>query len=584
MSVKIRFVRAVALLSSGLLLGGFAPAANAYGNAFACTSSVYTVVGGQLTLGSVNNQPTPSQITYSNLGAAYSESYNAAGYNAIDNYVYAIGVTTQDLLRIAADGSVRDLGKPAAFSALAPGVGFKAGDVLPDGSALIAITDDHQVFSINVDTVVATKIGTIGNFGTTTNQINLGDIAILKAGNTVTAYGLDTTSGNLVSFDPTVSNITVNSKVLGAPIAAGKAKSAIWADSAGDLSALIEQSGSGSVYGVYRPSADAVVAQLATGPAVANFNGIKCANSPSAFKNPLPKAPGAPGTPTGTGGPTNVTLNFTPPTTGDAVTSYSVAVTPNAGSCVVDAVALTAVCSGLTNGTSYTFTVTATNSGGSATSASSAAVIPVADPDVLPPDGDGSTPPMGITGKGPKVFIASNDPTFQLAWDKVNGVLISRATGVYTGYIEAKMTFKSGGTTYSCSTVYGQLKVIKIDKLTKTNAKKVAAEKKAAVAPKVFPGKQFCNIDKTKLDPATTSPVGGMTPANFKKIKPISKTPAELTQEAAAAAALKNFSGRVDFQIIRYRAWPTTMVNLGDFTSKGGKIAIQIRNTSVNLN
>ena len=584
MSIKIRVARAIALISSGLLLGGFAPAANAYGNAFACTSSVYTVVGGQLQVGSVDNGPTPSHITYSTLGTAYSESYSAAGYNSSDNYVYAIGSTTQHLLRVAADGSVTDLGKPVAFNSFAPGVSFKAGDVVPDGNSLIAITSDQQVFSINVDTVVATKIGTLGFFGSTTNQINLGDIAILKSGQTVTAYGLDTTSGNLVSFDPTVSSITVTSKVLTAPIAAGKAKSAIWADSAGDLSALVEQVGSGSVYGVYRPSTDAVVAQLATGPAVANFNGIKCANSPSAFKNPLPKAPGAPGTPTGTGGPATVTLNFTAPTTGDPVTSYSVTVTPNAGTCVVDSVALTAVCSGLTNGTSYTFTVTATNNGGSTTSASSMAVIPVADPDVLPPDGDGGKPPLGITGKGIKTFIATNDPTFQLAWDKATGTLISRATGIYIGYIEAKMTFKVANTTYTCSTVYGQLKVIKIDKLTKANAKKVAAEKKAAMAMKTFPGKQFCNVDKTKLDPATLSPVGGMTPANFKKIKPIAKTAPELAQEAAAAAALKGFSGRVDFSIVRYRAWPTTMLNLGDFTGKGGKIPAVTRNTSVVLN
>jgi len=583
MSVKMRIVQAIALVTSGLLLGGYTTAANAYGTAFSCSSNVYQVVGNQLKLGTIDNTDNPSKVTYSAIGSAYSENYSAAGFNVIDNYVYALSAS-EKLLRIDSVGAVSEVKAPGASTAVPSGLPqtpltFTAGDTLPDGSALIAIATDHSVWSINIDTVVATKIGVLPS---TPSQIDLGDIAIIKSGTTTTAYGIDTASGNLVSFDPTLATISVRTKTLANPIGAGKAKSGIVADSAGDLSVVVDQSG--SFYGVYRPSTDAVVLQLATGPTLANNNGIKCANSPSPFKNRLPVAPGVPGTPTGTGGPTNVTLNFTAPLTGDPVTSYSVTVSPNAGTCVVDAVALTAVCSGLTNGTTYTFTVTATNNGGSTTSAVSAGVIPVADPDVLPPDGDGGTPPKGITGQGSKKFLPTNDPTFLLAWDKKTGTLISQATGVYTGYVEANITFTSAGTTYTCTTVFGQLKAIKIDKLTKTNAKKVAAQKKAAVKPKVFPGKQFCGVDKTKMDPVSTHPVGGMTPANFKKIKSIAKTAPELALEKLAAAALKGFSGRVDIVITRYRAWPTTMINLGDFNSTGGKIAIQIRKTAVTLN
>ena len=582
MSVKMRFVQAIALVTSGLLLGGYATAANAYGTAFSCTSGVYQVVGNQLKLGTIDNTANPSTISYSAVGSAYSENYSAAGFNLIDNYVYALSAS-EKLLRIDSVGAVSEVKAPGASTAVPSGLPqspltFTAGDTLPDGSALIAIASDHSVWSINIDTVVATKIGVLPS---TPSQIDLGDIAIVKSGSTTTAYGIDTTSGNLVSFDPTLATISVNTKTLANPIGAGKAKSGILADSAGDLSVVVDQSG--SYYGVYRPSTDAVVLQLATGPTLANNNGIKCANSPSLFKNRLPVAPGVPGTPTGTGGNTNVTLNFTAPLTGDPVTSYSVNVSPKAGSCVVDAVALTAVCSGLTNNTPYTFTITATNNGGSATSTVSEAVVPVADPDVLPPDGDGGLPPKVLKCSGKSKYMASNDPTFLLACDRPPGVFISSATGVYTGYIEAKMTFKVGDTSYSCSTVFGQLKVIKIDKLTKTNAKKVAAEKKAAVAPKKFPGIQYCT-GKTKLDPLTTKPVGGMTPANFKKIRAIPKTAAELAQEKANLVLLKGYSGRIDFQVIRYRAWPTTMVNLGDFNSKGGKIAIQIRNTAVLVN
>jgi hypothetical protein len=74
-----------------------------------------------------------------------------------------------------------------------------------------------------------------------------------------------------------------------------------------------------------------------------------------------------------------------------------------------------------------------------------------------------------------------------------------------------------------------------------------------------------------------------MTAANFKKIKSMNKTSAELAKEKAALAALKGFNGVVEVDVIRYRAWPTTMLNFGDHTGKGGKIPAMIRNTKITL-
>jgi hypothetical protein len=201
-------------------------------------------------------------------------------------------------------------------------------------------------------------------------------------------------------------------------------------------------------------------------------------------------------------------------------------------------------------------------------------VSPAIDPtaDVGPAEGDGDIDPKGIPANGK--FVASNDPTFQLAWTKATGKLVSQATGVYTGYIEAKVTFTKAGKTYSCVANFGVLKAM---------AGKTAADKTKAMASKTFPGKQFC-IDTTKMDPKTTAPVGGLTSANFKKIKTMKKTAAELAQEKLALAALKGFTGTVSIQVTRYRAWPTTMINIGAFDSKGGKISVQVRNTTVALN
>jgi len=283
-------------------------------------------------------------------------------------------------------------------------------------------------------------------------------------------------------------------------------------------------------------------------------------------------APSAPRNVTATAGNKAATVTWEAPISngGSAITSYLI--TASTGQ-TCSTVALTCTITGLLNKTAVTFTVVAINSAGNgAVSAPSASTTPY-DPndDELPPEGDGGLDPKAIPSNGK--FVATNDSTFQVSWDKKNGKLISRATGIYTGYIEAKMTFTKAGKTYSCTTVFGILKVM---------PQKTAAQKSAAMKLKTFTGKQFC-IDKIKMDPKSVAPKGGMTAANFKKIKSMNKSSAEASKEKAALAALKGFSGVVEVKVIRYRAWPTTMLNRGDHTGKGGKIPALIRNTKVTL-
>lgn len=192
--------------------------------------------------------------------------------------------------------------------------------------------------------------------------------------------------------------------------------------------------------------------------------------------------------------------------------------------------------------------------------------------DVGPTEGDGDLPAKSIPNTGK--FVATNDPTFLVSWSKATGKLVSQATGIYTGYIEGKITFTKAGKAYSCVAVFGT-----ITKMPGTTA----AQKKAAEAKKTFTGKQFC-IDKLKMNPATTAPAGGFTKTNILKIKSMNKTAAELAQEKLALAALKNFTGTVDIQITRYRVWPTTMLNIVGHTAKGAKIPVQVRGTEITLN
>ena len=135
-----------------------------------------------------------------------------------------------------------------------------------------------------------------------------------------------------------------------------------------------------------------------------NEGGSTSSSSSAGITLVAPTAPSAPGTPIATPGNGAVDLAWTAPTSGTAPLSYtltSIPSLPAGASCTISGTS--ASCSGLTNGTQYSFIVSASNTAGSEDSVTSSAVTPLAG-------SSGSAPSPAVLTPRPAVLTPPRTP------------------------------------------------------------------------------------------------------------------------------------------------------------------------------
>jgi fibronectin type 3 domain-containing protein len=312
-----------------------------------------------------------------------------------------------------------------------------------DGQAAVAwqVPADDGGGAITGYTVTAAP----GGASATTTQATSATVVGLSNG---VNYTFTVTASNAAGESPAsvASQSITPAGVPGAPIAvaasAGDGRATVtWSPPANDGGTLVTAytvtSWPGGATVQTAGATTATVAGLNNGTSytftvtAANAVGTGPASAPSSAATPA-TAPSAPQAITATAGDASATLTWSAPSSngGAAITSYTVTASPGGMTAVVSGT--TATVTGLTNGTSYTFVVTATNWAGTGPASSpSAALIPARLP--AAPTGAGA-----MAGNGQAV-VTWTAPAYD-ALAPVTGYTVTAMPGGATSVVTAPAT------------------------------------------------------------------------------------------------------------------------------------------------
>ena len=316
-----------------------------------------------------------SNLLSLDIATGISTTIGALGITGEDTEALAIDPTS-GVLYLATDGrSLYTVDKASGSATLvgALGVTYTNGGMAIDGSGNIFLITNVGLFSVNKTTGAAMQIGSPNDASSyNNNDISAGLSSGAFVGNTLYAGPDNATQHNLY----TVNTATGHATTIGAlGVNSSGAQTGMTYDANTDILYILIESTS-RIYSVDYATGQATEISSYGG----NFEGLALADP----GNPAPlTAPDAPTGATASAGNAQATVTWTAPTdTGSSViTGYTVtAVEDNTKSCTTaNGSTLTCTVTGLTNGTAYTFTVTATNTAGiSSPSSPSNSVTPAA--------------------------------------------------------------------------------------------------------------------------------------------------------------------------------------------------------------
>jgi uncharacterized repeat protein (TIGR02543 family) len=270
--------------------------------------------------------------------------------------------------------------------------------------------------------------------------------------------------------------------------------------------------------------------------------------------------PGTPGTPTVSSGDGNATITVVAPSAGGAPTSYTVTASPGGATCTVISPATSCTITGLTNGTSYSFSTVANNAtGSSSASPSSAAVSPAGKPGV----------PTGVTATiGNGSATVSLTPPTNTGGPAITSYTMTASPGGASCTVNAPATSCSiapldNGTAYTfTATAYNGV------------ARSDSSTASASVTPATVPGAPTITSASSSSSGTTTvnfsAPAsnGGSAITGYT----ITSNPGGFTCTAAANATSCAVSGLTDGVAYTFTAVATN--EIGNSTSSGASSAV----------
>ena len=168
-----------------------------------------------------------SAIAYTPIGAASTLTYDAIGYNPLDNYIYGVeyagGGVGNELYRIGSDGSVQNLGlMTLSTGGSFPNVNVAGGAFSPTGEFYVSSRETGRLYRVDLVTRVATPVSS--------NAVMMEIIDFAFIGNLL--YG-PMNDGQLARVDPATGNATVIGTAAG-----GMGAPSVWGTSNGGLYSL----------------------------------------------------------------------------------------------------------------------------------------------------------------------------------------------------------------------------------------------------------------------------------------------------------------------------------------------------------